>query len=94
MGTEWPAFESWLIQRGKSLYSGGKVAFTANDVEQFWNFTTAMRKSRAATSAQVTATVDGIPSDEPLLKHAAAGMGLQTACSRATPRARRTSSPW
>jgi multiple sugar transport system substrate-binding protein len=72
MGTEWPAFESWLTQRGKTLYDGGKIGFTASDVEQFWNFTSGLRKSNAATSAQVTATIDGIPSDEPLLKHAAA----------------------
>lgn len=71
-GTLWPAFTSWLIQRGKSLYSGGKLGFTKGDLAGFWNYTTQLRKSGAATNAQLTATVDGLPTDEPLLKGSAA----------------------
>lgn len=70
-GTLWPAFTSWLVQRGKSLYSGGKLGFTKADLAAFWNYTTALRKSGAATNAQLTATVDGLPTDEPLLKGSA-----------------------
>jgi multiple sugar transport system substrate-binding protein len=73
-GTLWPAFNSWEIQHGKSLYTpDGKIAFTASDLAGFWKFCTALRTSKAATNAQLTSTVDGLPADEPLLKgHAAA----------------------
>src|SRR5579875_1423239 len=67
-GTLWPAFNSWEIQHGKSLYANGKIAFTAADLAGFWNFTSSLRRSGAGTSAQLTATVDGLPDDEPLLK--------------------------
>jgi multiple sugar transport system substrate-binding protein len=71
-GGTWAAFESWQYQNGKQLYSDGKVAFTQADLEAFWNFTQGMSKSGAATKATVTATIDGVPADEPLAKGAAA----------------------
>jgi multiple sugar transport system substrate-binding protein len=70
-GGTWGAFESWQLQNGKQLYNNGKVAFTQSDLEAFWNFTQGMAKSGAATKATVTATIDGVPADEPVAKGAA-----------------------
>ena len=67
-GGTWAAFESWQYQHGKDLYKDGKVAFTRADLESFWNFTQSMAKSGAATKATVTATIDGVPADEPVAK--------------------------
>lgn len=67
-GTLWPAFKSWMIQHGKQTYKDGQINFTAADLESFWNMTADLRTSKAATDAQLTATVDGLPADEPLLK--------------------------
>jgi multiple sugar transport system substrate-binding protein len=72
-GSTWGAFEAWQHQLGKQLYtSGGKIGFTASDLEDFWNFTSGLRKSGAATAAHVTSTIDGVPADEPLAKGLAA----------------------
>jgi multiple sugar transport system substrate-binding protein len=72
-GSTYPAFESWLVQHGKHLYdASGHLGYTAQDVADFWNFTTDLRKSGAATSAELTATVTGTPADEPLPKGKAA----------------------
>ena len=72
-GSTWAAFEAWQHQHGKQLYtSAGKIAFTASDLEDFWNFTSDLRKSGAATPANVTATITGTPADEPLAKGLAA----------------------
>jgi len=70
-GGTWAAFESWQYANGKKLYDNGKVAFTQADLEAFWNFTLGMSKSGAATKATVTATIDGVPADEPVAKGAA-----------------------
>lgn len=67
-GTLWPAFNSWEIQHGTSLYQDGKIHFTVADLTAWWTMCTELRKSGAATNAQLTATVDGLPDDEPLLK--------------------------
>jgi multiple sugar transport system substrate-binding protein len=69
-GGTWGAFQSWQYQHGKQMYAGGKVAFTQADLESFWNFTLGLSKSGAATPANVTATIDGVPADEPLAKGA------------------------
>jgi multiple sugar transport system substrate-binding protein len=72
-GTLWPGFTSWEIQHGTSLYGNGKIRFTAADLTAWWTMCTQLRTSGAATNAQLTATVDGLPDDEPLLKgHAVA----------------------
>ncbi|HEX6527109.1 MAG TPA: extracellular solute-binding protein [Streptosporangiaceae bacterium] len=72
-GTLWPGFQSWEIQHGTSLYSNGKINFTVADLTAWWNMCAQLRTSGAATNAQLTATVDGLPDDEPLLKgHAVA----------------------
>jgi multiple sugar transport system substrate-binding protein len=67
-GTLWPGFQSWEIQHGSSLYSNGKIHFTVADLTAWWTMCTQLRTSGAATNAQLTATVDGLPDDEPLLK--------------------------
>ncbi|GIH18799.1 ABC transporter substrate-binding protein [Rugosimonospora africana] len=72
-GGTWGAFQSWQYQHGKQMYADGKPAFTQADLESFWNFTLGMSKSGAATPANVTATINGVPADEPLAK------GLATA---------------
>lgn len=72
-GTLWPGFTSWEIQHGTSLYSNGKIRFSVADLTAWWTMCTQLRTSGAATNAQLTATVDGLPDDEPLLKgHAVA----------------------
>jgi multiple sugar transport system substrate-binding protein len=72
-GSTWGAFESWQLQNGKLVYTpDGKIAFTQQDLEAFWNFTTGLSKSGAATPATVTATIDGTPANEPLAKGLAA----------------------
>ena len=72
-GTLWPAFQSWEIQHGTSLYSNGKTHFSVADLTSWWATCSQLRTSGAATNAQLTATVDGLPDDEPLLKgHAVA----------------------
>jgi multiple sugar transport system substrate-binding protein len=72
-GSTWPAFESWMVQHGKNIYTAdGKINFDAADLEGFWNFTSSMRKSGAATTAPLTATITGSPADEPLPKGKAA----------------------
>lgn len=67
-GTLWPAFNSWEIQHGTSLYQNGKIHFTAADLTAWWTMCARLRTSGAGTNAQLTATVDGLPDDEPLLK--------------------------
>ncbi|MFI0898082.1 ABC transporter substrate-binding protein [Streptomyces sp. NPDC020983] len=72
-GTTWAAFQSWLLQRGKQLYTGdGKLAFTKEDLAGFWNFCTDLRKSGAATPANQTATLVSGPAEDPLAKGTAA----------------------
>jgi multiple sugar transport system substrate-binding protein len=67
-GTLWPGFQSWEIQHGTTLYSNGKIHFSVADLTAWWTMCTQLRTSDAATNAQLTATVDGLPDDEPLLK--------------------------
>lgn len=67
-GTLWSAFQAWEIQHGTSMYKNGKINFTVADLTAWWTMCSNLRKSGAATNAQLTATVDGLPDDEPLLK--------------------------
>lgn len=72
-GGTWGAFETWQYQHGKKLYTAsGKIGFTQADLESFWNFTQSMAKTGAATKATQTATIDGVPADEPVDKGTAA----------------------
>jgi len=47
-------FETYLQQRGKQLFRNCKPAFDKQDLIDFWNMTESMRKSGAATSAEIT----------------------------------------
>jgi multiple sugar transport system substrate-binding protein len=68
-GVTWAAFQSWLDQRGVSLYTkDGKLGFTQAQLESFWNFCDMMRKSGAATPANQTTTFSDGPGDDPLAK--------------------------
>ncbi|WP_030898024.1 ABC transporter substrate-binding protein [Streptomyces sp. NRRL F-5126] len=68
-GITWAAFQSWLDQRGTSLYTkDGKLGFTQADLEGFWNFCDALRKSGAATPANQTTTFSNGPAEDPLAK--------------------------
>ncbi|GAA5023645.1 ABC transporter substrate-binding protein [Kitasatospora paranensis] len=72
-GSTWPAFQSWLVQHGKPLYApDGKLGFTEADLTDFWAFCTGLRKSGAATPANVTATLTAGPAEDPLAKGTAA----------------------
>ncbi|BBB01397.1 putative extracellular solute-binding protein [Actinacidiphila reveromycinica] len=72
-GSTWPAFQSWLLQRGKPLYTAdGAFGFTKDDLAGFWTFCTQLRKSGAATAANLTETVVSGPAEDPLAKGAAA----------------------
>jgi multiple sugar transport system substrate-binding protein len=72
-GTTWAAFQSWLLQRGKQLYTDdGKLAFTQDDLAGFWTFCDDLRKSGAATPANQTATLISGPAEDPLAKGTAA----------------------
>ncbi|GHH79689.1 sugar ABC transporter substrate-binding protein [Streptomyces sulfonofaciens] len=72
-GTTWAAFQSWLYQRGKDLYTkDGRLGFTQADLEGFWNFCAGLRKSGAATPANQTATLANGPAEDPLAKNTAA----------------------
>ena len=72
-GTTWAAFQSWLLQRGKPLYtSAGKLGFTKADLTDFWTYCDSLRTSGAATAANLTATLTAGPAEDPLAKGTAA----------------------
>jgi multiple sugar transport system substrate-binding protein len=72
-GTTWAAFQSWLAQRGKPMYGpDGKLGFTQADLAAFWTYCTSLRKSGAATPANITATLTAGPAEDPLAKGTAA----------------------
>ncbi len=53
-------FDSWLHGRGKSLYTNdGQLAFTADDLTQFWTMTSTLAKNKGASNAQATTKMDG-----------------------------------
>ncbi|GIJ49014.1 sugar ABC transporter substrate-binding protein [Virgisporangium aliadipatigenens] len=73
-------FEVWLRQQGKALYTDdGKLAYTAADVQKYWEFTDRLRRSGAATQADVTSKVDGSQANDPVTqKTAASGFGYDS----------------
>jgi len=73
-------FEVWLRQQGKSLYSDdGKLAYTAADVQKYWEYTDKLRRSGAATQADVTSKVDGSQANDPVTqKTASSGFGYDS----------------
>lgn len=47
-------FETWLMQRGKSLYKPGALGFTEADLTEFWTQTQAWAKDGVVADAQTT----------------------------------------
>lgn len=69
IGNEQPWFESWLLPKGKSIYTkDGELNFTQEDLEDFWTFTQDMSKSGIFTSASVTTSNDRTMATSPLVK--------------------------
>jgi multiple sugar transport system substrate-binding protein len=72
-GTTWAAFQSWLLQRGIQLYTpDGKLGFSKSDLTAFWTYCDGLRKSGAATAANLTTTLTAGPAEDPLAKGTAA----------------------
>lgn len=73
-------FEVWLRQQGKSLYTdAGKIGYTAADVQKYWELTDKLRKSGAATQADVTSKLDGSQANDPVTqKTASSGFGYDS----------------
>lgn len=72
-GTTWAAFQSWLLQNGKQLYTPeGRLGFAKDDLTAFWTYCDSLRKSGAATAANLTATLINGPAEDPLAKGTAA----------------------
>ena len=66
-------FDSWLHTRGKSLYgSDGQLAFTADDLTQFWTMTSTLAKDKGASNAQATTKMDGSTQNSALVGKKAA----------------------
>jgi multiple sugar transport system substrate-binding protein len=65
-------FEVWLRQRGKVLYTAdGRLGYTAADVAAYWQQTDRLRRSGAATQADVTTRLDGSQANDPVAKQTA-----------------------
>jgi multiple sugar transport system substrate-binding protein len=73
-------FEVWLRQRGKTLYTAdGKLGYTAADVAAYWQMTDRLRRSGAATPADVTTKLDGSQTNDPVAQQtAASGFGYDS----------------
>ena len=66
-------FDTWLHQRGKSVYTtDGKLGFTTDDLTQFWTYTDGLRKAGLATPAEVTTKQDGSTATSALISGDAA----------------------
>jgi len=70
----------WLRQQGKSLYTdAGKIGYEASDVQRYWEFADRLRKSGAATQADVTSKLDGSQANDPVTqKTASSGFGYDS----------------
>jgi multiple sugar transport system substrate-binding protein len=73
-------FEVWLRQQGKTLYTDdGKLGYTAAEVTAWWQMTDAMRRSGAATPAEMTTKMDGSQQNDPVFqKKASSGFGYDS----------------
>jgi multiple sugar transport system substrate-binding protein len=69
LGWQWESFESWLLQQDKQLYTDdGKLAFSSDDLKRYLTLMDDLRKSKAATPANVTAGIDGAIENMPMTK--------------------------
>jgi multiple sugar transport system substrate-binding protein len=73
-------FEVWLRQQGKTLYTNdGKIGYTAADVQKYWEMADKLRRSGAATQADVTSKLDGSQANDPVTqKTASSGFGYDS----------------
>lgn len=73
-------FEVWLRQQGKTLYTdAGQQGYTAEDVAKWWTLADGLRRSKAATAAEVTAKIDGSQANDPVSKKtASSGFGYDS----------------
>jgi multiple sugar transport system substrate-binding protein len=63
------ALEIWLRQHGKQFYTpDGHLGFTDADLKAFWQLANGFRTSKAATTAEVTASYNTAPEQSPLGK--------------------------
>lgn len=65
-------FDVWLNQRGKSIYTDGKVGWTEADLTEFWTMTGKIRQAGAIVAPEVTTQQDGSIQNSSLIKKAAA----------------------
>lgn len=59
-------FEVWLRGKGKALYDGGGIAFTDEDLAEFWQWCTTLRREGAVSSARQTTQMDGALDNTPM----------------------------
>lgn len=73
-------FEVWLRQQGKQLYTDdGKLGYTATELAQWWQMTDGLRRSGAATPAELTTKMDGSQANDPVAqKKASSGFGYDS----------------
>jgi multiple sugar transport system substrate-binding protein len=63
------ALEIWLRQRGKGMFTAdGKLGFTPDDLRAYWELAGKFRDSKAASTAEVTASYNTSPEQAPLGK--------------------------
>lgn len=68
-GNEQAWFETWLLQRGKSVYDdSGELNFDEQDLVEFWTFTTSLAEEGIFTPAHVTTANDWTMANSPLVK--------------------------
>jgi multiple sugar transport system substrate-binding protein len=69
LGWQWESFESWLLQQDKNLYTAdGKIAFSEADLKAYLTLMDNLRRTKAATPANVTAGIDGAIENMPMTK--------------------------
>lgn len=66
-------FESWLHQHGKKLYTDdGKLAFTQQDLVDFWTLTGSLRQKKGVSAPPATTKMDGSMQNSALVTKQAA----------------------
>ncbi len=66
------AFDTWLIQRGKSLYKGHGLGFDADDATEWFDYWSDLRKRGGCVPADVASLDDGQIPTTPLARGTAA----------------------
>lgn len=70
IGIEQAWFETWLLQHGKTMLTddSAALAFTEQDLADYWTFTTDMVAKGVFTPASVTTGADGSIANSPMVK--------------------------